>query len=271
MASKGVRVDRETCVNHFWGKRKVWGEMATQMATARLRKELKALLKEPVDNIRALPNESNILEWHYVIEGGKDTPYEGGWYHGIIKFPKEYPFKPPSIEMLTPNGRFKTNTKLCLSMSDFHPETWNPLWSVANILTGLHSFMLEEGSTYGSIVTPISQKEQAARESLALNVQNKAFAELFPELVEAYKEQEAAARGEGNEEDGPGLSSSQHGSAKAGSASLSDRTIAQGAGGDKLVAAAGAGGDSLYSWVAVLTVLAAVVAVSAVVIADSTK
>ena len=67
------------------------------------------------------------------------------------------------------------------------------------------------------------------------------------------------------------VSRSQHGSAKAGSASLSDRTIAQGAGGDKLVAAAGAGGDSLYSWVAVLTVLAAVVAVSAVVIADSTK
>jgi ubiquitin-protein ligase len=50
------------------------------------------------------------------------TEYEGGVYHGKIVFPPEYPFKPPSISLFTPNGRFATNTKLCLSMTDFHPE-----------------------------------------------------------------------------------------------------------------------------------------------------
>ena len=44
--------------------------------------------------------------------------------------------------MMTPNGRFQTNTRLCLSISDFHPDTWNPAWSVATILTGLLSFMV---------------------------------------------------------------------------------------------------------------------------------
>ena len=29
--------------------------------------------------------------------------------------------------MITPNGRFAVNTRLCVSMSDFHPETWNPV------------------------------------------------------------------------------------------------------------------------------------------------
>lgn len=38
--------------------------------------------------------------------------------------------------------RFKTNTRLCLSISDFHPDTWNPAWSVSTILTGLLSFMV---------------------------------------------------------------------------------------------------------------------------------
>lgn len=57
-------------------------------------------------------------------------------------FPKEYPFKPPRIIMITPNGRFQTNTRLCLSISDFHPDTWNPAWSVSTILTGLLSFMV---------------------------------------------------------------------------------------------------------------------------------
>lgn len=29
--------------------------------------------------------------------------------------------------MLTPNGRFAPNTNLCLSMTDYHPESWNPM------------------------------------------------------------------------------------------------------------------------------------------------
>lgn len=40
----------------------------------------------------------------YVLEGQDDTPYEGGYYHGKIIFPPQYPFKPPSILMLTPSG-----------------------------------------------------------------------------------------------------------------------------------------------------------------------
>ena len=31
-----------------------------------------------------------------------------------------------SICMLTPSGRFEPNTNLCLSMTDFHPESWSP-------------------------------------------------------------------------------------------------------------------------------------------------
>ena len=101
-----------------------------------------AIRKSPVENIEAVPLESNILHWHYVIKGVNDTPYQGGYYHGMLKFPREYPLKPPSVLMFTPNGRFSTNRRLCLSMSDFHPETWNPMWSVSSILTGLHSFMV---------------------------------------------------------------------------------------------------------------------------------
>lgn len=39
--------------------------------------------------------------------------------HALLQ--PEYPFKPPAIMMLTPSGRFATGTRLCLSMSDFHP------------------------------------------------------------------------------------------------------------------------------------------------------
>lgn len=43
--------------------------------------------------------------------------------------------------------------RLCLSITDFHPDTWNPAWSVSTILTGLLSFMVEKGPTLGSIET----------------------------------------------------------------------------------------------------------------------
>ena len=158
--------------------------MSNKVCTSRLLKELRELQKKPVEGIRALPLESNILEWHYVLEGAKGTIYEGGWYHGVVTFPSEYPMKPPSITMITPNGRFKTCTKLCLSMSDFHPENWNPMWSVGTILMGLLSFMVQDLPTYGSIETSDPYKRKAALESLDYNCKNKIFSKLFPELVE---------------------------------------------------------------------------------------
>ena len=170
--------------------------MATDLCTRRLTKELRALQKDPIKSpkITVAPNEANILEMHYVIEGSKKTPYEGGIYHGKLIFPKDYPLKPPSVMMLTPSGRFQPNRRLCLSMSDFHPETWNPMWSVSTILTGLYSFMIETAPTLGSIETTTSQKQRFARQSLDFNVRDPTFRKLFPQYVEMHQNQMALRR-----------------------------------------------------------------------------
>ena len=63
------------------------------LAQKRLQKELKAIQTTPPPYIRAKPLEDNILEFHYVLEGPPDTPYQGGFFHGILKFPTEYPLK----------------------------------------------------------------------------------------------------------------------------------------------------------------------------------
>ncbi|OQR96421.1 ubiquitin-conjugating enzyme E2 [Achlya hypogyna] len=156
--------------------------MASAMATKRLRKEYQALQKSPETNIEAVPLERNILEWHYVLRG--IGIYEGGYYHGKLVFPPEYPMKPPSVYMLTPNGRFQTNKRLCLSMSDYHPETWNPMWSVSSILAGLYSFMNETTPTLGSITTTDAQKRKFAAASLDENCKNATFVACFPDLAE---------------------------------------------------------------------------------------
>jgi ubiquitin-conjugating enzyme E2 J2 len=97
-------------------------------ATRRLQKEYRALQREPLPHVTAHPSPASLLEWHFVLEGDVDTDFRGGVYHGKIVFPPTYPFNPPSLSLYTPNGRFSTGVKLCLSMTDYHPESWNPLW-----------------------------------------------------------------------------------------------------------------------------------------------
>ncbi|GFY97260.1 ubiquitin-conjugating enzyme 33 [Actinidia rufa] len=144
---------------------------------------------EPVSHVTARPSPNDILEWYYVLEGSEGTPFAGGYYYGKINFPPEYPFKPPGIRMTTPNGRFMTQKKICLSMSDFHPESWNPMWSVSSILTGLLSFMIDNSPTTGSVKTTVAEKERLAKSSLAFNCKNPTFKKIFPEYVQKYEEQ----------------------------------------------------------------------------------
>jgi len=138
--------------------------------------------KEPPPFVWAIPDERNILSWHYIIRGPPDSPYSGGEYHGLLLFPPDYPFKPPGIKMITPSGRFQPDKKICFSMSDFHPGTWNPAWSVATILTGLLSFMLSDEMTTGSVTSTIQEKRLMAARSHAWNIQQKRFRDHFPEF-----------------------------------------------------------------------------------------
>ena len=85
------------------------------MGTRRLQKEAKALKKNwgqdlirvrstcvALDGVvhpvslatpQATPTPDNLFEFHFVVEGPPDTPYEGGFYHGMLRFPPDYPMK----------------------------------------------------------------------------------------------------------------------------------------------------------------------------------
>ena len=152
-------------------------------------REYKTISENPPPYITAHPSEANILEyvlsyntplshlrtyvlipltcrqrWHYIITGPENTPYHGGQYWGTLIFPPNYPFAPPAIRMHTPSGRFQPSTRLCLSISDFHPRSFNPAWEVSTILIGLLSFMTSEEMTTGSVsASEVERKYHAAR------------------------------------------------------------------------------------------------------------
>lgn len=80
-------------------------------------------------------------------------------------FPPDYPFKPPAIRMHTPSGRFQPSARLCLTISDFHPRSFNPAWSVSTILNGLLSFMTSNEITTGSISASTEERKMLAARS----------------------------------------------------------------------------------------------------------
>ncbi|WIA18651.1 hypothetical protein OEZ85_003356 [Tetradesmus obliquus] len=135
-------------------------------AVKRIMQEIKEMLGETCADFMADALEDDIFEWHFVVRGPPDTEFEGGIYHGRILLPSEYPFKPPSFMMLTPNGRFQTGVKVCLSISSHHPEHWQPSWSVRTALTALIAFMPTPGQgALGSLDFTKDERQQLAVKS----------------------------------------------------------------------------------------------------------
>ncbi|KHJ87314.1 ubiquitin--protein ligase [Oesophagostomum dentatum] len=124
-------------------------------------------LREPTEMYSAQPLEDNLFEWHFTVRGPLDSDFDGGIYHGRILFPPEYPMKPPNLIILTPNGRFELNKKICLSISGYHPETWLPSWSIRTALLALIGFMPTAGAgALGSLEYPVAERKKLAKKSL---------------------------------------------------------------------------------------------------------
>ncbi|TRY59190.1 hypothetical protein DNTS_032433 [Danionella cerebrum] len=134
-------------------------------AVKRLMKEA-AELRDPTEHYHAQPLEDNLFEWHFSVRGPPDSDFDGGIYHGRIVLPPEYPMKPPSILLLTPNGRFEVGKKICLSISGHHPETWQPSWSIRTALIAIIGFMPTKGEgAIGSLDYTPEERRALAKKS----------------------------------------------------------------------------------------------------------
>ncbi|PCH38338.1 UBC-like protein [Wolfiporia cocos MD-104 SS10] len=150
-------------------------------AVKRIMQEARELANDPCTDYSAAPLEDDIFEWHCTLRGPPGTEFEGGLYHFRILLPAEYPFRPPSIMMLTPNGRFELNTKLCISFTNCtyslisgraaklvhedHEELWQPAWGVRTAIIGLQGFFPLKGTAavgVGALEFPVAERKRLA-------------------------------------------------------------------------------------------------------------
>merc|ERR1711943_31227 len=131
------------------------GQMRLQREAKMAARDIQTQLKKTGkinDGFICLPDPEDCCTWYYIVFGLDYKEFKGGFYMGKIICPPEYPAKAPKDIVLTTNGRFHTwNEGICLSVSDYHPESWNPVWKVSQIVIGLTSFWQTSEDTYGGV------------------------------------------------------------------------------------------------------------------------
>eukprot|EP00727_Mastigamoeba_balamuthi_P013411 m51a1_g8693 putative C-tail anchored protein, ubiquitin-conjugating enzyme (215) ;mRNA; f:48418-49577 len=166
--------------------------MSASAALRRLTAELKEMREDPDASFTAEPLEDNMLEWHFTIAGPPDSPFAGGAYHGRIILPPEYPFRPPNVVFLTPNGRWMVNTKICLNASAYHPEEWKPSWGIKTLLIALMAYMPMNGEgAVGAVEMPADERRRLSEASRTWKCPNTGPA---PEAHNAQEQQPLLAQ-----------------------------------------------------------------------------
>lgn len=132
----------------------------------RIGQEARSIQEDPSDFFLAQPLETDLFDWHFTILGPDESAFAGGLYHGRIILPNEYPNKPPQFLFCTHNGRFEVGKKICLSISQHHPEEWQAAWGVRAALTAIRSFMMTKADgAIGGIDSSSEQRADLARKS----------------------------------------------------------------------------------------------------------
>jgi len=108
---------------------------------ARLRKELKSFDEKETDNVSAGMIADDITHWEAIIIGPTDTPYANEIMNLDIKFPEDYPFKPPKIKFTKPIWHPNINSSsgdICL---DILKSNWSPALSIMKVLMSISSLL----------------------------------------------------------------------------------------------------------------------------------
>ncbi|GMI86228.1 ubiquitin-conjugating enzyme19 [Hibiscus trionum] len=115
----------------------------TTSVTQRLQKELMALMMSGGDiGVSAFPEGESIFTWIGTVKGGEGTMYEGLSYKLSLRFPLDYPFKPPQVKFETmcfhPNVDQFGN--ICL---DILQDKWSSAYDCRTILLSVQSLLGE--------------------------------------------------------------------------------------------------------------------------------
>lgn len=90
------------------------------------------MMKNPIPGISASPKADNLRYFDIVIEGPKESPYEGGTFNLELFLPEEYPMVPPKVRFLTKiyHPNIDRLGRICL---DILKDKWSPALQIDKV------------------------------------------------------------------------------------------------------------------------------------------
>ncbi|CAO3623162.1 unnamed protein product [Mucor hiemalis] len=140
-----MKIVKKTTTN----KKKTSGKGMSSGAK-RISKELAEISLDPPSNCSAGPKADNLYNWGSTISGPN------------VKFPPEYPFKPPKITFRTRIYHCNINSQgaICL---DILKDNWSPALTISKVLLSICS-LLTDANPHDPLVGSIAQEYLTDRE-----------------------------------------------------------------------------------------------------------
>lgn len=112
------------------------------MSTTRLTKELYILNRDHKDEFSISPSKDDPLRWIVKIKGPDDSPYQRGIFFILIRFPTDYPFKPPTVSFTTKiyHPNISRDGRIFVDMLD---SRWSPAFTIDKVLMSINILLCE--------------------------------------------------------------------------------------------------------------------------------
>jgi len=113
------------------------------MSAKRLQREYMDLQRDPPANCTAGPiSENDFFNWEGMIFGPADSPFAGGTFGLTVRFPSDYPFKPPIVTFKTKIYHPNINAAggICL---DILKGQWSPALTISKVLLSILSLLTD--------------------------------------------------------------------------------------------------------------------------------
>ncbi len=139
--------------------------------------QYKLAMANPHEYIKFYMSEEKCDIWYAVLSGfsGDEDEYLRGEYIVRIEFPDEFPFKPPHFYFMTEQGLYGVETKVCISIGEYHSDQYRAALKGAGFVNQLVSGLIgwrDIGGGIQILKTTIQKKKSLALDSCAANRAN---------------------------------------------------------------------------------------------------